>query len=294
MTDQHDESARGPQSAAGVLRRLREAGLAPRKRRGQHFLHDPRLLRAVVEEAGITDQDRVFEVGTGPGTLTRHLAGRAARVLTVEIDPEMAAFAARDLGSPDHVTFFCADVLEGRQVNPRVEKLLRSLQPFVWVSNLPYSVAATLVVAVLESELAWMRATLLVQKEVADRLAARPGDRAYGPLTLLVAFWARVRRGREVSRGAFWPPPRVRSSFVHLDPSGPLGPRQDYRAYAAWVRRLFGHRRKQLGALLKKALGPDRAARALATGRLAPQTRPELLEPRDFLCLAREFPMKVV
>ncbi len=290
MTEQHQE----PESAAGVLRRLREAGLAPRKQRGQHFLHDPRLLSAIVTDAGVSDQDRVFEVGTGPGTLTRHLAGRASRVLTVEVDPRMAAFAERDLGSPDHVTFLCEDVLDGRELHPRVESLLRQLQPFVWVSNLPYSVAATLIVAVVESDLSWDRATLLVQKEVADRLTARPGERAYGPLGALVSFWARTRPGRAVSAGAFWPPPRVKSSFVHLEPSEALGSRDDYRAYSDWVRELFGHRRKQLGRLLKDALGPDRATRALASGALDAEARPGVLPPRSFLFLAQEFPLKVV
>lgn len=294
MPEQSQESAGEPESVAGILRRLREAGLAPRKSRDQHFLHDPRLLRAIVEDARISRQDRVFEVGTGPGTLTRHLAARASRVLTVEVDSQMAVFAQNDLGSPDNVTFLCASALEGRGLEPRVATALRGIQPFVWVSNLPYSIAATLVLVVLESDLAWTRAMLLVQREVAARLAARPGDRAYGPISALVAFWALVRPGRTIPPGAFWPAPKVKSRFVHLEPRAPLGTRQDYRAYAVWVKGLFRGRRKQLAGLLRAALGPDRGDRALRALGLSPRARPGSLEPTHFLHLAREFPLKVV
>jgi 16S rRNA (adenine1518-N6/adenine1519-N6)-dimethyltransferase len=204
----------------------------------------------------------------------------------------MAAIAQQYLWSPDRVTFLCEDVLDGRAVHPRVERALRELEPFVWVSNLPYSIAATLIVAVVESGLTWERATLLVQKEVADRLLARPGERAYGPLGVLVSFWARARAGRAVAAGAFWPPPRVRSCLVHLEPEVALGSREEYRGYAAWVRELFGRRRKQLGRLLRDTLGADRAARALERGGMDAAARPEVLPPASFLFLAREFPLK--
>ena len=293
VPERAQEPAPEPASAAGVLRRLRDAGLRPRKHRDQHFLHDPGLLQAVVEDAKVSSETRVFEVGTGPGTLTRQLAARASKVLTVEVDPAMAAFAQQDLGSLDNVTVLCEDVLEGRRLNPRVEASLRRIQPFVWLSNLPYSIAATLIVVVLESPLEWTRAVLLVQEEVAGRLAAGPGERAYGPVSALVAFWANVRPGRAVPPGAFWPPPKVKSRFVHLEPHV-IGPRRDYQAYAAWVKGLFKGRRKQIGKLLKAAIGPDRAARALQAGGLNSAARPGELKARDFLFLAQEFPLNVV
>ena len=288
------DASDAPSSAGGVLRRLRAAGLLPQKRRGQHFLHDPKLLTAVVDDAEVLAEDSIFEVGTGPATLTRHLARRSARVLTVEIDPAMFAFAQSELAGYSNVEALCADALEGGRLNPKVERALVDLQPFGWVSNLPYSIAATLTVALLESTLSWKRALLLVQSEVADRLCAAPGTRVYGPVSALVAYWATCRRGRRVEPGAFWPRPRVRSCFVELTPGEPLGSRQDYPAYAALVRYLFRGRRKQLRRLLTDLIGGPQTQATLARLALDPQTRPERLQPFDVLRLSREIPSDAV
>ncbi|MBI4605959.1 MAG: ribosomal RNA small subunit methyltransferase A [Planctomycetes bacterium] len=286
------EAGGGPAAGSGgVLSRLREAGLLPRKALGQHFLHDPRLLAALAEEAGVTAEDRVLEVGTGPGTLTRELALRAASVLTVEVDPRMVDFAREELRGLQNVAFHVGDVLErpGR-LSRAVVDLLRPLEPFLWVSNLPYGIATTLIVRICESGLAWRRASLLIQSEVAERIVAAPGSGAYGPLSLLVAYWARPRLGRKVPAGAFWPPPEVASRVLHLERSEPMGPRALYAPYRAWVQSLFQARRKQVGGLFRKALGPEGASRALAATGWSPSTRPEDLGPADFLRLAGLYP----
>ena len=283
--------ARSGDSAPGVLARLRAAGLSPRKQLGQHFLHDPRLLSAIVSAAGVEVGDRVLEVGTGPGTLTREIARRAAEVVTVEVDPAMLAFARTELRGLDNVRFLELDALDGKgRIAPELEKAAASIEPFLWISNLPYGLAATLIVLIGESSLRWTRAALTVQDEVARRIAAGPGDPSYGPTSALVAWTASARLGKRIPPGAFWPPPEVTSRVLHLERRDPLGTPELYPAYRAWVKRLFATRRKQLGGMLREALGADDAARSMAERGWRPAMRPDGLAPSDFLFLAERYP----
>ncbi|MGQ9590468.1 MAG: 16S rRNA (adenine(1518)-N(6)/adenine(1519)-N(6))-dimethyltransferase RsmA [Planctomycetota bacterium] len=271
-----------------MLARLRAAGLLPKKRFGQHFLLDPRILAGLVSEARLGPGDRAFEVGTGPGVLTRFLAERASEVFTVEVDARMLEFARAELADLPNVRFLRADALaRGGRWNPEVEAVLAAWGPFAWVSNLPYGIASTAIVALLESGLDWTRAVLTVQSEVADRLLARPGETSYGPLTLLVAFWASVRGGRRIRAGAFWPPPKVESRVVVLEPRPPPGTREEYARYREWVRKLFTRRRKQLAKLLRDALGETAAREIIARSGWRRDARPESLDVGDFLALAR-------
>lgn len=288
--------------AGGVLARLRGAGLLPRKRLGQHFLHDPALLGCLAEESGIGPEDRVLEVGTGPGTLTAELARRAREVLTLEIDPALRAFASEELSPFSNVRIEGLDILpRGKRLAPEALPLLASIEPFVWVSNLPYNLATTLMVAVLESPLRWRSASLLVQEEVAARLAAAPGGRAWGPTTALVAYWAEASLGRRVAPGSFWPPPKVDSRVLHLRPrAAPLGAPEEYPGYRDWVRVLFASRRKQLRGILRRALSrPPSAPRSPGPIEGSPggglggalgdwlEGRPESLPPGQILALSR-------
>jgi 16S rRNA (adenine1518-N6/adenine1519-N6)-dimethyltransferase len=281
------EGSGGP--ATGVLARLRAAGLSPRKTLGQHFLHDPKLLGAMVADAGVGPGDRVLEVGTGPGTLTREIARRAAEVLSVEVDPALLAFARAELKDLANVHFLEADALDGKGLSPELARAAEAIEPFIWISNLPYGIAATLIVLLSESPLRWTRAALTVQDEVALRIVARPGDPAYGPTSLLVAYAASARLGRRIPPGAFWPPPEVTSRVLHLERKAPLGGPGLYPAYRAWVKRLFASRRKQVGGVLRALLGDRAAGEALAAGGWEPSLRPERLGPSDFLLLAERY-----
>ena len=277
----------------GILKRLREAGLLPRKLLGQHFLHDPRILQGIASAAGIGPLDRVFEVGTGPGTLTRELARKASHVFTIDVDSRMLAFAEEELRDFSNVRFLCADVLAGRsRLRAEVLEVLRSMEPFSWVSNLPYGIASALIVAFCESDLRWIRAVLTLQDEVADRILAPPGKAPYGPLSALVAFWASARGGKRIHAGAFWPRPKVESRVVHLERHEPMGDAGDYGRYKAWVKRTLGARRKQIGRILRDALGAEEAKRFLAGTGWDPALRPGCLGPSDFLLLARTFPLE--
>lgn len=276
---------------AGVLLRLRREGFLPRKALGQHFLLDPRILGAIADAAGVGPSDVVFEVGTGPGTLTRELAGRARRVITVEVDAAIQAFARRELAEHDNIDYLCASVIarDGR-LDPRVDAALRDAGPFLWVSNLPYNLATSLIVTVCESGLSWSRAALTVQAEVARRLTAVSPSRDYGPTTALVAYWADVRAGARIAPGSFSPAPKVDSRVLLVRRRDPLGDPRDpdeYGRYRRWVKTLFAHRRKQVGRLLRQALGEEEGIAVCERLGWDPTRRPETLMPGDFLALAR-------
>ncbi len=274
-----------------VLARLKAAGLRPRKKLGQHFLHDPKILSEIADAARLEPGDAVLEVGTGPATLTRILAARAGRVLTVELDEEILSFARAELAGASNVSFFPGDAMDGKGgLNPALAADLRALGPFKLVANLPYSIATPLVIALLESGLPARLLVATVQKELALRLAASPGTRDYSPATVLLAYWARVEVVRSLPPGAFWPPPAVASAVVRIEPREPLGDRETYAAYAAWAHRLLSHRRKQVGGILRDAVGREAAETALALLRIAPTARPDAVSPEGFVRLAGGMP----
>ena len=162
-----------PGGGTGLLGRLKSAGLVPRKSLGQHFLHDPSILASLVESAGVDKGSHVLEIGTGPGTLTRELASRSSSVLTVEIDERMGAFAAAELEGFDNIEILQLDALDNkRKLRPLLLERLEDLGEFTWVSNLPYKISTTVIIALMESAVSWQRAVLTVQLEVADAVAA--------------------------------------------------------------------------------------------------------------------------
>ena len=292
----------------GVLGRLRSAGFAPRKSLGQHFLHDPRILASLAESSEVDGDSNVLEIGTGPATLTRELAGRSASVLTVEIDERMGSFAAAELAGFDNVEILQLDALDGkRRLNPLLFDRLVKLGDFTWVSNLPYQIATTVIIALLEAGVSWQRAVLTVQNEVAERICSPPvvqgkGKRVrakaqksigYGPASLLVGYWARAQYLKKISPGSFWPPPKVDSAVILLEPRYKVVTNQiekDYRSFSKWVQILFQKRRKQLGGSLRGVLGQDAANKALTERGLDAALRPENLHLEDFQFFAKTFP----
>lgn len=303
-----NENRGGQGEEKGLLGRLREAGIVPRKGLGQHFLHDPRILSSLADAAGVGSGSKVLEVGTGPGSLTRELASRSSHVLTVEIDEAMTAFAAAELGNFDNVEMLQIDALDGkRKLHPLLFEKLNDMGDFLWVSNLPYGISTTLIIALLESAVPWQKAVLTVQNEVAERICASPvvqgqgrRDRSksqssigYGPASLFVGYWARSKYLKKIAPGSFWPPPRVESAVIQLEPRYEVVTDQikkDYGSFSEWVRILFQKRRKQLGGTLRGILGQDEADKALTLSKLDATLRPENLELQDFRLLARVFP----
>ncbi len=253
---------------------LTRYGLRADKSFGQNFLVDPTVLAAVVSAARVGAGDTVLEVGPGLGTLTRELAHRARRVIAIELDRRLMPVLEETLAGHDNVEVVNGDALAFD---------LSTLPPAsVLASNLPYNVATPVIARALESG-RFARLACLVQYEVAERLAAEPGDEAFGALSLLVAHFARAEVVRAVSPGAFMPPPQVRSAVVALEVEPGARPRP--RLFAL-IGAAFAHRRKTLKRnLLMAGYAADDVEDALTSTGLEPLVRAERLGLKEFEAL---------
>lgn len=246
-------------------------------RLGQNLLADPNLLAAIVRDARLDPADVVLEVGGGEGALTALLAPRVAHLHVIEIDagfrPPLEAVAAEH----PHVELRFVDAMRDD---------LASLEPAptAMVANLPYSIATPLLLRTIAELPGLRRWTLMVQREIADRLRAAPGTRAYGIPSVLVQLACEVRLLRPVGREVFTPRPRVDSALVALERTGPAPPEPVVRL----VREAFAHRRKSLARSLEHAEAERREAvrEALAGLGRPPDARAEQLAPEDFVRLA--------
>ncbi len=231
------------------------SGHRPRKRFGQHFLTDGRVIRSLLDRAGLEPTDRVLEIGPGRGALTLPMARRVNRVLAVEKDRDLAAWLQETLPARGihNTTVVCADILR------LDDEILDALSPnrVLVVGNLPYNISTPVVERLIQHRRRIRRAVLMFQKEVADRLAAPPGGRTYGALTVLVGLHARVRRLLRVGKEAFRPEPRVESAVVELDFDAPHPRRPESEVrFERVVKGAFAQRRKTLLNALSSAF-PD-------------------------------------
>jgi len=273
---------------------LTQAGFRPSKSRGQNFLVDTNAARSIARDAGLGRGEWVLEVGAGCGFLTLHLVELGLEVLAVEIDARLQEVAARLLGERASVRWLVTDALASKhRLDPGLEAALPRSGPWHLVANLPYSISAPLLVVLARLPNPPHSMTVLVQEEVAARIADRAGGPAWGALGARLALQYRARAGRAVGAQLFWPRPRVASRVVHLSlaPLEALGP-QDLRAYDRLVEALFQQRRKQLLGCVADLMGGREAARdLLAALGLDPRLRGEALAPRQLLDLARRLPV---
>ena len=249
-----------------------------RKRFGQHFLHDPAVIRRIIDAVAPMKSERVVELGPGRGALTFGLLERAERLDAIEIDRDLARLLEADPRAQGRLHVHVENMLE-TDFNQ-----LRGLGPKLRiVGNLPYNVSTPVLFHLLSQRGAIEDMHFMLQKEVVDRMAALPGGKEYGRLTVMLAAYAEVEALFEVGPGAFRPPPRVRSAIVRLRASS--APRFAIGSDAA-LRRLaqaaFSHRRKTLRNGLKGLLS---GAEVEACG-VDPQLRPETLTPEQFGRLA--------
>jgi 16S rRNA (adenine1518-N6/adenine1519-N6)-dimethyltransferase len=250
---------------------LRRRGLAPRRRLGQSFLLSGAVFARLLEAAGVVRGDAVLEVGAGPGYTTRALAARAGRVIAVEIDAGLAAFARETVADLANVTLHETDALGsdgGMLAAPVTRELERAVTDGLalkLVANLPYSAASPLIVTVLESRLGFRGLWVMVQKEVARRLSAEPGSPDYGPLSVFARLWSDVRILETVPPARFWPRPKVDSATVELvrrrERAAAIA---RYDLFCELVRRLFQGRRKKAANALKTVTDEPRALLAEA------------------------------
>lgn len=248
-----------------------------RRRLGQHFLADPNLLDAIVRQSGAGSDDVALEVGGGAGALTERLAPRVRRLHVVELDERMRPDLERIVAEVGNVEVIWGDALriDLRELDP---------PPTTVVSNLPYAIATPLILKTIE-ELAGVGSwTLLVQREIADRLRAAPGSRTYGAPSVLVQLATDVELLRTVDRAVFTPRPRVDSALIGLRRRGKAAPEAARRL----VHDAFAHRRKSLARSIELA-SPGRRESTLAALRelgLPENARAEALSPEDFARLA--------
>ena len=251
----------------------------PRKRFGQHFLHDPGVIGRILDHVDPQPNDTLVEIGPGLGALTRPLLERAGRLHVVEID--------RDVIEPLQQT--CEGA--GELIVHNVDALsfdFASLAPaggkIRLVGNLPYNISTPLIFHVLEAADRIQDMTFMLQEEVVRRLAANPGGKDYGRLSVMAQYYCQVRYLFRVSRGAFQPPPKVESAMVGLRPH-PSPPVEvgDEALFARVVATAFGQRRKTL----RNSLKPLMDAATIELAGIDPLQRPERLELAEFAALSR-------
>ncbi len=262
---------------------LRRHGLRPSKALGQSFLVDRAALQRIVDAAELSRSDTVLEVGPGVGQLTRLLAEAAGRVVAVELDPRMVAVLREELRDLPNVEIVEGDILAldpGRPVGGG---------PYKVVANLPYYITSAAVRHLLEAHPRPTLLVLTVQREVADRMTAGPGDMSL--LAVSVQFYGRPRRIARIPAGAFYPAPKVDSAIVRIDvyPEPPVQV-EDVPWFFEVVRAGFGQRRKQLRNSLAAGLHlpTDRVEEALRAAGIAPARRAETLSLDEWAALSRE------
>jgi 16S rRNA (adenine1518-N6/adenine1519-N6)-dimethyltransferase len=277
----------GPAEIRGLAAEL---DVRPTKKLGQNFVHDPNTVRRIVEMAGVGPGDTVLEVGPGLGSLTLGLLDSGASVAAVEIDPVLAGRLPRTVAE------YAPDAVDRLRVLPADALRLRAgdlaVPPDALVANLPYNVAVPVVLHLLAELPSLARGLVMVQTEVADRMAAGPGSRIYGVPSVKLAWYGRARKVAAVPRSVFWPVPNVDSALVSFERNS----ESDTPAATSAVDRelvfdvvdaAFSQRRKTLRAALATWAGsPERAGGLLAAAGIDPRTRGEQLAVRDFVRIA--------
>lgn len=259
------------------------------KRFGQNFLIDSNILEKIVEAAEITPDDCVLEIGPGIGTMTQYLAESAREVIAVEIDKSLIPVLEDTLSSYQNVIVINKDILKV-DINELVQEKNRGREVKI-VANLPYYITTPIIMELFESHVPLKSITIMVQKEVADRMQVGPGTKDYGALSLAVQYYANPRIITYVSPSCFIPKPNVGSAVIRLDKyKEPPVKAEDEAFLFAIIRAAFNQRRKTLVNGLSHAgeLGISRqqAEEALLKMQLSPSIRGEALTLREFAVLS--------
>ena len=285
------------QTLSFLLQRFRETGIRPRNKFGQNFLIDLNLLEVLLEGAAITRNDVVLEVGTGTGSLTARLAERAAAVVTVEVDPKMFQLAGEELHRVNNVVMLHVDALKNKnRLNPAVLEAVHAQlavapgRRLKLVANLPYNIATPIVGNLLAEDAPPQTMTVTIQKEVAERITARPGSEHYGALSIWVQAQCRAEILRILPPAAFWPRPKVSSAFLQLTLDETLRQRiADRAVFHTFLRAMFCHRRKflrsELLSVVKGRLDKPQVDAILAQLNLPGTLRAESLDVEQMLAL---------
>ena len=262
-----------------------QLGLRPSKQRGQNFVTDANTIRRIVAAAQVTEDDTVLEVGPGLGSLTLGLLQAARRVIAIEIDDVLSAQLPETVGArlPERLAALTVVNADALQVDALPEP------PTAVVANLPYNVAVPVLLHLLATFHSWTHGLVLVQAEVADRLAASPGSKTYGVPSVKVAWYATATKAGTVSPTVFWPVPNVESGLVAINRRRPPATTATRDQVFAVIDAAFAQRRKMLRSALAGLAGSSTAASAAAVAAgLDPQARGETLDVINFTRLAEQ------
>jgi len=251
----------------------------PRKRFGQHFLHDPNIIRKIIDAIQPRSHDLFVEVGPGRGAITRPLAEAVKRLDVIEIDRDLAA-ALKDQNSHGNVTVYRADVM-----NFAFETLVQPGEKLRLAGNLPYNISSPLLFYLLDSSHLFEDIHVMLQKEVVDRMAAPPGNKTYGRLTIMLGCYMQIESLFDVPPTAFSPPPKVTSSVVRLRPLPEnVYEISDHARLSSLVAEAFSQRRKTLRNALKASVTEEE----LVAAGMDPQARPECATIANYVELANQ------
>ena len=268
---------------ATEIRRLAdELGVSPTKKLGQNFVHDANTIRRIVSISGVSEGDHVLEVGPGLGSLTLGLLEAGATVSVIEIDPRLAGALPRTVSRyfPDRtVSVMTQDALEVTEVRGT---------PTMLVANLPYNTSVPITLHLLSALPSLRSVLVMVQAEVAERLAAQPGSKAYGAPSVKARWFGSWSVAGSVPRQVFWPVPNVDSLLVRMEGATPPGDEALRRVVFDLVDHAFATRRKMVRGALSGLLGADRVNDVITAAGLSPEARGEQWTLDDFVALARE------
>lgn len=271
----------GPFPDARVL--LDKYGLRAKKQFGQNFLVSDRALRAIADATVTTDEDWIVEIGAGLGTLTAQIVERvtAGKVIALEADPDMVRVLRAELGTVDNLEIHHTDAM---RFDLRAEA---SLKKIIVCGNLPYHLASQLMFRVLDVRDHVQHAVFMIQKEMADRIVAKPGGKDYGALGVMIRTYADVMTVIKVGAGSFVPPPKIDSTVIKIVPlAAPRAPISDEAHYSKVVHAAFGQRRKTLRNALRAQFEDAAIDAALAKTGIDGGRRGETLDIAEFAALA--------
>jgi len=270
---------------SSIKKELAEYGLIPKKGWGQHFLIDRNILNKVIRTAQVGKDDVILEVGPGLGEMTLALAQQVKRVIAIEIDPKLVEILKKKLEGYPNVEVTKRDILKVN-LNQLLEK---EGQPIKVVANLPYQISTPLLFRFIESRKVFSTLTLMLQREVAERMVALPGGKEYGPLSIFVQSVSNLSIRFFIKPSAFFPPPKVESAVIHMSfRERPAVKWEDEKWFRKVVRGCFGYRRKTLINALKHSglpLPEGLEGRMEKIG-VDPRRRPETLTIQELASLA--------
>ena len=263
--------------------RRREEGHGYKHDLGQNFLYDEELLETLVQSTGVTKADSVLEIGPGSGMLTKHLCPHAQKVLAVEVDHDIIPFLKVNTAA-----FSNLEIVEGDIRKQNLRELCGPLgENFLVIANIPYNITTPIFEALWESGLPIRQISVMIQKEVAEKLMAAPSTASYGLMSVKCQYYCTPRLECIVPAEKFTPPPKVDSAFVHLEMNKNRAAEvQNERRLFSLLRAGFNLRRKTLSNALRSAVEPETLKAAMEQAGISPTARAEELSVEDWIRLA--------